>query len=294
MRIVCALCVGAAPEPHLALALASVAPVLDRLIVNDNSGQAQGENLRTLEASAFAQGRLEVHRHEFVDFATMRNDAFAHLRALDPAPDWVMWLDADEVHGEQVRAIAQMLERLGPEIGSVDAYTYHFTGSYRWITDAARRFSFYRYHPEFRWRNAVHEKIEGLTGKAVVLPYVYHHYGSVLDPAMYAARYRKYVTLAPHAYRPPEPGQERLENTIAHDRSRARPFSGRYPRVADGFIADRERAQAQHFARIDQLFAAHSALERTARQLRAANEALRIRLRRLEHPGLYRGPVEAI
>ncbi|HMD02707.1 MAG TPA: hypothetical protein VKG44_07045, partial [Candidatus Baltobacteraceae bacterium] len=74
MTIACALCVGAAQELYLGAALEAIAPVVDVLVVNDNSGEERSANLATLEASAFARrGALRVTRNPFVDFADMRN-----------------------------------------------------------------------------------------------------------------------------------------------------------------------------------------------------------------------------
>jgi hypothetical protein len=231
--IACALCVGAAREPYLEAAVAAIAGAVDVLVVNDNSGLARSDNLATLESSAFAaRGALHVTRNPFVDFADMRNRAFAAVRALERAPDWMLFLDADEVHGEQIRYIArEILPTLGAGVGNVDAYTYHLYGSYRWMTDVARRFCFYRYSPDLRWRNAVHEKIEGLRGSSLTLPYVYHHYGNVVPPAL-------------------------LAETFAL--------------VDAGFRARRSLAM------------------RAAATVRGASEALRVQLRRVEHPLLYR------
>ena len=50
--LACALCVGSQPEPYLEATLASIAPVVDLLVVNENSGAERGPNLGTLERSA--------------------------------------------------------------------------------------------------------------------------------------------------------------------------------------------------------------------------------------------------
>ncbi len=83
--------------------LASIAGIVDFLVVNDNSGLERSENVAVLEASAFARdGRLQIVRRPFAGFATMRNDAFAPLLALPRPPEWLLFIDADEVHGEQI------------------------------------------------------------------------------------------------------------------------------------------------------------------------------------------------
>ena len=108
VTIACLLCVGAAPEPYLGSLLASLDHAVDLLAVNDNSGLPRSENVSPLEASGLARrGALSIARHPFVDFADMRNRAYAALLALERPPDWVLFADADEVHGEQIRYLAR-------------------------------------------------------------------------------------------------------------------------------------------------------------------------------------------
>jgi hypothetical protein len=296
ITIACALCVGAAREPYLGAAVAALADAVDLLSVNDNSGLAHSDNLAVLEASAFAaRGALRVRAHPFVDFADMRNRAFADVKALADTPDWLLFLDADEVHGEQLRYIArEILPRLPPSVGSVDAYTYHLYGTFHWMTDVARRFCFYRYRPDLRWVNAVHEKIEGLRGSSLVLPYVYHHYGNVVSPAALARKYGVYYALGNAV---PEPVREQ-DASIELFLKRAadvRPYDAPHPRAARATIAGLEREFAADFALIDAGFRLRRTFAlRAAATVRAANETLRVQLRRVERPLLYREPSRAI
>ena len=292
VTVACALCVGSARELYLGAALEAISGAVDVLTVNDNSGLAHSENVAVLEASAFAaRGALHVERHPFVDFADMRNRAFAQLKALDRPPDWVLFLDADEIHGEQVRYVArEILPRLGPAVGNVDAYTYHFFGTYRWITDVARRFVFYRYAPGLHWVNAVHEKIAGHRGQALVLPYVYHHYGNVVPPAMLARKHGQYFELGNPVPRPPSESEATLDVYLAKAAG-VRPYRGVHPAAARPTLARLEREFALEFAALEAGFRTRRGLrERTAAGLREAVESLRVGLRRLEHPLLYRGP----
>ncbi len=60
-RIVALLLMGSRPEPYLSAALASIAPAVDLLVVNDNSGEPAGANRRCLEASALDRdGRVAI------------------------------------------------------------------------------------------------------------------------------------------------------------------------------------------------------------------------------------------
>ncbi len=40
---------------------------------------------------------------------------------------------------------------------------------------------FFRFHPGLRWEGAVHERLTGLDGKRIALPYIYAHYGHTLS-----------------------------------------------------------------------------------------------------------------
>lgn len=295
--IACALCVGAAPEPYLAATLDALADAVDVLVVNDNSGLARSQSVAAIESSTFGRtGRLRIAQHPFVDFSRMRNDAHAMLCALDPPPDWVLFIDADEVHGEQVRYLARdVVPRLGLDLAQLDAYTYHFFGTFGWITDIARRMAFYRFSKELVWINPVHEKLSGLHGKPVVVPYVYHHYGNVLPPRLLARKHQRYYELGNPVARPPEPDAATLDVYLAKA-ALVRPFRGTHPRAARETIADVLRENAAEFAALDAGFAAQqrSPAARLRSAFAAANEAMRVRLRHLEHPGLYRAPTVAL
>ena len=263
--------------------------MVDLLVVNDNSGLPRSPSLATLEASAFAQsGRLHVVQTRFVNFATMRNDAFAALAAR-AAPDWVLWLDADEVHREELVALVRgLLPRLDRTYATVDGYTDHFLGSFDWISDVARRLCAYRFTPDLRWRNAVHEKMEGLHGRSLVLPYRYAHYGNVLPPELYAIKDLRYLDLGNVVdYTPPLVEAATLENIYGAKGRRARRFRGTHPPAARPVI-ERLRSQwAGQFAEIDRLFtAAQTPRDRVANGLRGALEESRVALRRVTTRGL--------
>jgi hypothetical protein len=73
-----------------------------------------------------------------------------------------------------------------------------------------------------------------------------------------------------------------------------RPFRGAHPRAARPLLAELEALHAAGFAELEAGFAAlRSPAMRLNGTLRGLNEALRVRLRGLEHPGLYRAPREA-
>jgi hypothetical protein len=288
ITIACALCVGSAPEPYLAATLASIRDAVDVLVVNDNSSAAVSPHDAILRASAFAAlGALRVERHAFVDFADMRNRAFDSLAAVEPRPDWVMWLDADEVHGARVRRLArEILPSLDGSVGSVDGYTYHFSGTFDWVTDVARRFTFYRYDPGLRWTNPIHEKIVGLRGRSLVLPYVYHHYGNVAAPRVLADKYERYHRLGNVV--PPREDPSSLAIYLEKIAA-VRPYRGSHPPAAAATLAALRREWGPTFERVDAAYrAGRTPFMRARASVRSLNENLRIGLRVVEHPLLAR------
>ncbi len=293
VTIACALCVGARREHYLEAMLASIAGVVDLLVVNDNSGERHSENLATIETSAFGDGgRLRVFHHPMTDFAEMRNLAFAPLLSLEKPPDWVLFIDADEIHGEQIRSIAaSILPHLDRSAATLEGYTFHFFGTFGWISDVARRLIFYRFSPQIRWVNPIHEKMIGLPGKTLVLPYVFHHYGNVVPPEQLAAKHEQFYGLGQPRAKAASPDGREIYLMKAR---RVRPYRGSHPAAARSVIAKLEALLGDEFAVLDEAFRTRrTPLIRLAGSLRGLHEWLRVELRRFEHPGLYRGPTVA-
>ena len=140
-----------------------------------------------------------------------------------------------------------------------------------------------------RWRGAVHEQLEGQSGKVVVVPHRIAHYGAVLPPASYATKARKYAGLGQaidNVY--PAPGDANVENVYARKAKMARHFRGRHPDAARSTIARLEGEWAGHLAEIDRLFdRSQTPMDRIVNGVRGALEGTRIALRYVEHPGLW-------
>ena len=174
--------------------LASIADAAALLIVNDNSPEPSPHRA-TLAASRFGQeGRLIVDRTPFSSFAAARNVCL-RLHEAHRAGGWIAFVDADEVHGPQVARIAAHLAELPARYDFVDGYTRHFFGSFEYYTSIERRMMFFRFRPGLRWEGAVHERLLGLDGLRVALPYVYAHYGHTLEPRRHAEKGRHYSSL---------------------------------------------------------------------------------------------------
>jgi hypothetical protein len=195
MSVAAHLIVGKREEPFLEATLKSLDGVVAAVFVNENSGDPDGVNARVLDASRFArEGRLFIDPAPFVDFSDARNRVLA-LHRRHGGAQWAAFIDADEVHRPAAATIARNLESLPTEIAVVDGYTRHYLQSFTWYTTIERRMSFFRVTPELHWERPVHEKLEGVAGSTLVLPYVYDHYGMVLPMLHYADKGRRYSSL---------------------------------------------------------------------------------------------------
>jgi hypothetical protein len=187
--------VGRNEESFLPALLRSLENVVDRVVVNDNGEDPGGPNARALAASAFARrGDLVIDRAPFVDFATARNRTLRLHRELGLG-EWAAFVDADEVHRPIAATIARNLGCLPPEIAIVDGYTRHYFQSFRLYTSIERRMSFFRVTPELHWTGRVHERLTGVAGKHLAIPYVYDHYGALFSMHRQAAKGRQYSSL---------------------------------------------------------------------------------------------------
>jgi hypothetical protein len=229
-RVAAHLILGTRDEPFLAAMLESIAGAAGMLIVNDNAN-GSSPHTAVLEASRFGrEGRLIVDRTPFTGFAAARNVCL-QLHARCDAGDWVMFVDADEVHGRPIATIAEQLPFVPPAYDYVDGYTWHFFGSFDYYTSIERRMMFFRFLSQLRWEGPVHEQLTGLSGKRVALPYVYAHYGHTLEPRRHAEKGRHYSSLgAPGGVLP----EEKLDDfdVVAYFRPvypRLLKFTGKHP-----------------------------------------------------------------
>ncbi|MBV8489693.1 MAG: hypothetical protein JO199_04110, partial [Candidatus Eremiobacteraeota bacterium] len=183
------LILGPREEPFLAALLESLAPFATSLVVNDNAPDPS-PHANALGQSVFAErGRAFVDRTPFEGFASARNVCL-RLHAERCSERWVAFVDADEVHGQPAARIARNLQHVPATCDRVDAYTWHFFGSFDYYTSIERRMMFFKFGPQLRWEGTVHERLVGLDGRCIVLPYVYGHYGHTLQPRRHAEKGR--------------------------------------------------------------------------------------------------------
>lgn len=284
-RVAAHLIVGPREEPFLAALLDSLEGVCATLIVNDNSADPS-PHAAILQRSAFARsGSLILDRTPFSDFSSARNVCL-RLHAEHGAGDWVAFVDADEVHWPVAACIASNLHRVPQNVDYVDGYTLHFFQSFDWYISIDRRMSFFRFTPAMRWEGSVHEKLHGLPGARLALPYLYAHYGWLIPARLHAQKGRQYLRLGAPGRVVDESEMETLDAEhyfeFEHRWQTALRFRGEHPPAARAIIERLRRERAGEFATADRLVAAHQApLVRVRNALEALNYEQRWRVRAL-------------
>lgn len=258
-RVAAHLIVGDREEPFLPALLESISTAAQTLIVNDN-GKGNSPHSGIFETSPFA-GRTVIDRSPFTDFATARNICL-RLHGEHDAGDWVLFVDADEVHGDVLRRIASNLGRVPERADFVDGYTWHFFQSFDWYTSIERRMCFFRFSRAARWERVVHEQLRGLRGARLVLPYVYAHYGHVLPAKRHALKGRQYSALGWPGAVVDEGQVDALdaESYFAAFWPRLLRFTGRHPGAAAASIRSMRAELAIQFHQTDALVRKHQPL----------------------------------
>lgn len=192
---VCAtILVGAQTEPFFATCLESVADAIDYAVVDLNGNYE--ENAKVLENSRlYKEKRMRIEKSVFKDYSSARNNTFAML---PPETEWIMRLDADEVHFPQDLQILirEIIPHLDDSIGMLDAYWLCFFHSFKYVTKLERRHDlFIRYHKGMKWERSIHEQLIGRQGKRLAAPYIFHHYANIKDPEEFLQKVNAYIKL---------------------------------------------------------------------------------------------------
>jgi len=283
-RIAAHLIVGSREEPFLAAALDAVEGAASVLLVNDNS-TGDSPHARALAESRFGrEGRLVVDRTPFENFAAARNVCM-RLHEQHDGGNWVMYLDADEVHGEPISQIASRLNEVPPDYDFVDGYMWHFFQSLDWYTSIDREMMFSRYKPGLHWEGAIHEQLVGLTGKRIALPYVYAHFSSVFGSRHFAEKGRHYSSLGAPGEIVPEHELDRINTAklFGPFYPRLMRFRGVLPPAARSTAAQLRQKLSGEYAQTDAAARVASPLTRLQRAFAKINFEQRWRFRAL-HP----------
>ena len=189
------LILGAREEPFLEAMLESVSGAATLLIVNDNAPDPSPHAL-TLESSSFARsGSLVVDRTPFSGFDTARNVCLRVHAQNGPAP-WVAFVDADEVHGESVRAHRRSPWRAARTVRFRGRLHVAFLWLVRLLHVDRAAYDVLSLSPRAcAGRARCTSVCSALTGSRVALPYVYAHYGHTLEPRRHAEKGRHYSSL---------------------------------------------------------------------------------------------------
>lgn len=282
-RVAAHLILGRREEPFLAALLESLRGACDTILVNDNSPEPS-PHAQTLMQSAFGrEGRMAVDRTPFTDFATARN-VCVRLHEERDAGEWMLFVDADEVHGPQIARIAANVRLIPANVDFVDAYTWHFFQSFDWYRSIERAKTFIRVAPGMRWNGVVHEKLQGPRGDRIALPYVYGHYGWVLPIERQVAKERLYAQLGrPGNMLPPaELDAPDLERSFRQEWRSVMRFRGRHPQAALPAIAQIREDLAPQFQAVDRIVPAlQTPAERARNAFMRLNYEQRWRLRAL-------------
>lgn len=281
--IVAHILVGARSEPYLPAVLASIAGVCTHAVVNDNSGCIPGTNDKILQQSRLAIGeRLTLVHTTFSGFANARN---ACIDATPPEfqDGWVLFVDADEVHGPELLAMSWLLDTLPDDVDAVDGYSRHFVGSYNWWLSLERRLCFFRYRSDRRWHNQIHEQLTPIRQRAV-LPAIWSHYGHVVTPRMEWEKSRLYSSLGQPGFSPTDDELLTVDARGAWGRMRgdAMDYHGTHPLSVRLIVRDLSQQWAETFGAVDALFQRPTPLEWLRRAPREANFSRIIAMRRLE------------
>ena len=292
-RVVAHLIVGAKQEPFLPAMLASIEPAVEHLFVNENSGLGRrAPMIGALEGSAlFRSGRLTLAQTAFSGFCAARNECLKLDRSAT-SETWVGFIDADEVHDERIATVAYNLARLPKNISFIDGFTWHFFKSFDWYLAVERRMMFFRWTPDAHWEGDVHERLCGIDGARLALPYVYAHYGHVSPFAEDTRQGSQYASLGQFGNALPadiaheadvEGDFHRLNPHFADRWRRVIRFSGSHPAPVRPIIAYEKLRLADHFRRVENAIAEHQPpAQRVKNFFLRLNYSQRWRLRRLQ------------
>ena len=239
LPIIMIMLIGAAEEPFLPACLECLHGNIDRAVINDNSGKASHPNLSYIKKSKlYAEGRVDIINSSFLGFGACRNLCLDFIRKFAEPDTWIFIDDADEVHpADSLKTITRdILPSLPDEIGIVDGYFYDFFQSPQYYQAFNHRHNlFFRLNSEIMWTRGVHEQLQGLQGKRLVLPYRFFHYGYLKPSSVVREKWHLYGTLGDTVS-----GNQALnvDEVIERMSQQVWRFDGSHPAATTGCISD--------------------------------------------------------
>ena len=301
--VIALLLMGARPEPYLSAVLESIEQAVDFLVVNDNSQQEASCNRQVLEACALSRaGKVGVVESSFQGFSDARNRCLRYLRAhpvVPPGSDpWILTLDADEVHGDRLSVLTRkVLPSLSPSVGVMDGYFVQFMQCYDFFISLDRRHNMlFRLHDEVAWYTEVHERIRGLRGRHICLPYVYYHYGYVMPNEQILSKWRLYHDLGDPSFRPEEIRAIQTAQMFAHEVPKCMPYRRGHPKALRPMLERCSLSSCEEASSAAEDFSAQAAAwlrqpsHRLVAFLRLFNYRLRVLWRAVQAPFLGVSP----
>ena len=285
-RVAAHLILGPREEPFLGSLLESLKDTCGLLLVNDNSADPSPHEATLAESAFGREGRLVVDRTPFKDFSSARNVCI-RLHHEHDGGEWMLFVDADEVHGPQLTRIARNLHGVSQNVDFVDGYTWHFFQSFDWYRSIERAKMFIRVTPDLRWEGIVHEKLLGPSGARVALPYVFGHYGWVLPIERQAAKERLYASLGrPGKMLPQEElNAPELERSFREEWRTVLRFSGAHPPAVRSKIEDLRETLVTQFEAVEQIVPRNQSVsDRLRNAFMRLNYEQRWRLRAISAP----------
>ncbi|WP_135548948.1 glycosyltransferase family 2 protein [Paenibacillus cymbidii] len=213
-------------ETFLPYSIRSIYDAVDEIIVVDN-----GSTDHTAEiARSFRKAKV-IPCDAYGDFAMLRNVALDHAQG-----EWVMKLDADEVFYPDLASRMEVLT----QAPGVDAYTcwfYHLIPDYWHMQNTSDHDALYhrvfliRKHNGLRWKNPVHESLEGIGGSIHDSGLHYVHYGYTKGVHQVAEKFSFYARLEGI----PDPMEHISPEDIFNGRI-IHPFRKPHPPVIQAFV----------------------------------------------------------
>lgn len=226
-RIAANYIIGQRPEIYLKYSLQSIKWVDECIVVN--TGNDDNPNMQIV--------REEMPKAKIIKFDGVFNFSNARNVALsNTSSDWVLWVDADEVHFNNFEKIVRDLIYLN----FADAYQFgffHFLLDMFHYQSIDLRCNLFRREGK-HWTGDVHEHVEPLFS-VYNHEYRYHHYGYTKPQSEIYENWRLYWSLnEPEKWKLDE---KRDPNNIISDRvTVAHQYIGLYPEVIQSYIKDQQ------------------------------------------------------